>query len=113
MSAGLRRGRLAAVDDAPVAGERIERVLEVDGVVIEQILSSDAVEPVTYDQEHDEWVVVTAGSATIELEGDDEGEPLSLEAGDWVFLPARMRHRVTRTAAGTTWLAVHLPDRPG
>jgi cupin 2 domain-containing protein len=103
----IRRGRLASASDAPTAGERIDRVLDVEGIVIEQILSSDAVEPVTYDQEHDEWVVVTGGSATIDVDGDE----VDLAAGEWVFLPARTRHRVVRTEPATTWLAVHLPER--
>ena len=101
-----QRGRLWAAADAPVAGERIDRVLERDGVVIEQILSSADVEPVTYDQDHDEWVVVTGGSATLDV----GGEELVLGAGEWILLPARTRHRVVSTEAGTTWLAVHLPS---
>jgi cupin 2 domain-containing protein len=103
----IRRGRLASAADAPAAGERIDRVIDVGGVVIEQILSSADVEPVTYDQDHDEWVVVTAGSATLDV----EGEEVELVVGEWVFLPARTRHRVVRTEATTTWLAVHLPER--
>ena len=108
---GWSRGRLASGDDAPVQGERIERILERDGVVIEQILSSDAVEPVTYDQDHDEWVVVLGGSAAIQIEGEDDVEEVWLDGGDWLFLPARVRHKVVHTTSGTSWLAVHLPSK--
>jgi quercetin dioxygenase-like cupin family protein len=81
-------------------------VLHAGGnVTIEHILSSAAVEPEPYDQPHDEWVVVLEGAATLDV----EGEPVELAAGDWILLPAHRRHTVTSTAAGTRWLAVHLP----
>jgi cupin 2 domain-containing protein len=99
------RGRLAPAATAPARGERIDVLVERGGTVIEHILSSAAVEPVAYDQDHDEWVLVVEGSATLEV----EGAPVDLAAGDWLLLRAHQRHRVLATSAGTRWLAVHLP----
>ena len=47
-----------------------------------------------------------AGGAVLEV----DGRRLKLAPGDWVFLPAGVPHTVARTAAGTSWLAVHLRD---
>jgi quercetin dioxygenase-like cupin family protein len=100
-----RRGHLGAEGSVPAAGERTEVLYEAAGAVVEHIVSSAAVEPVAYDQDHDEWVMVLEGAATLEV----EGVTVELAAGDWLVLPARQPHTVTGTAAGTRWLAVHLP----
>ena len=55
-------------------------------------------------QDHDEWVVVLAGAASLEIDGRQH----ALGAGDWVLLPAGVPHRVLATTAGTSWLAVHV-----
>ena len=61
-------------------------------------------EPVDYDQDHDEWVVLLQGAAELEV----NGETLLLEPGDWVLLPRHTPHRLIRTTQGTSWLAVRL-----
>lgn len=101
----VRRGHLAGASSAPVVGERMEELLGLHGVTIEQILSGTLATPVDYDQDHDEWVVVLRGAAELEV----NGERLSLETGDWVLLKRRTPHRLVRTTRGTSWLAVHLP----
>jgi len=47
------------------------------------------------------------GAAALRIEG--ETAPRRLEPGDWVELPAHLRHRVEFTEANspTVWLAVH------
>ena len=62
-----------------------------------------------YDQDWAERVLVLAGSAGLEIEG--EPEPRTLGPGDHLILPPRCRHRVTWTSASppTVWLAVHYP----
>ncbi len=87
----------------PADGERFEAIARLGGVRIESIVSSAAPEPTQYLQDHDEWVLVLAGSATLDVDGD----AVELTAGSWVFLPARVPHRVLRTDAGTRWLALH------
>jgi cupin 2 domain-containing protein len=87
-----------------MSGEYIEQVIDVGGVVIEQILSGVVDRPVDYDQDHDEWVVLLEGTAELEM----NGERLLLESGDWVLLPRRTPHRLIRTTRGTNWIAVRL-----
>ena len=75
--------------------------------MIEQILSGRTVEPHSYVQPQDEWVVVLAGRAALDV----DGEPVVLGPGEWLFLPAGVAHTVRETTPGTSWLAVHLhPD---
>ena len=99
-------GRLLDVTDAPASGERFVTVAAMGSTTIEQILSSDTPDPRVYEQDHDEWVVVLSGSAVLDVDGRHH----TVEAGDWVLLPAGVPHRVMRTTAGTNWLAVHAAD---
>ena len=99
------RGRLAPASSAPAAGERTETLCSVAGTTVEHIVSAGGVRSEVYDQDHAEWVLLLEGRATLEV----AGEMVELAAGDWVRLDAGLRHQVTDTAAGTRWLAVHLP----
>ncbi|HEV2369901.1 MAG TPA: cupin domain-containing protein [Acidimicrobiales bacterium] len=100
------RGRLLGPDDAPPTGERAEDVAVVGSARVEQILSGALTGPVEYLQAHDEWVVVLAGCAELEV----MGERHELAAGEWVLLPAGTPHRLVRAQPGTAWLAVHGDD---
>lgn len=104
----LRRGSLRSVSESPAEGEISEELARLGPVVIEQIVSGALPAPITYDQDHDEWVVVLSGAAELEL-GDVR---MSLESGDWVLLPAHIRHTLLETRPGTSWLAVHAGTSP-
>ena len=88
--------------------ERVDVLLARPGLRIERILSTGQASPpgFWYAQPQDEWVVVIAGRAALEIEGEGER---TLGPGDFVHLPARLRHRVawTSPAEPTVWLAVH------
>ena len=90
----------------PDRGEVFTELLRCRNVSIERILSSDTPDPVLYDQEQDEWVLLLEGRATLEI----AGEPVDLAPGDHVFVPARTPHRVTATFPDRRclWLAVHI-----
>jgi len=89
---------------APTTGERFDTLFENEKVRIVRIVSSDKVEPELYIQQEDEWVVVLEGEATLDM----DGEQIRLGKGDTLFIPAGTPHRVTSTAKGTLWLAVHI-----
>ncbi|WP_136661116.1 cupin domain-containing protein [Nitratireductor sp. XY-223] len=92
-----------------VEGEIFDTLQSAPGMRIERIVSTGQVtaEDDWYDQDDDEWVVVLAGAARLQIEG--ESEERSLTVGDWIRLPAHCRHRVTWTQDNppTVWLAVH------
>jgi len=89
--------------------ELLEILLERDGVRLERIVSLGHTTPpgVWYDQAWDEWGILLSGSATLQFEGK---EPLLLEPGDYLFIPAHCRHRVEATDkhVKSVWLALHL-----
>lgn len=89
--------------------ELAEVVLHEKKIKIERIISRGHASPegFWYDQEDHEWVVVLEGSAGLRFE--DETEPVILNAGDYLHIPAHCRHRVewTDPQCDTVWLAVH------
>jgi cupin 2 domain-containing protein len=96
------RGRLARGDAAPAEGEATVELVRTPRFAVEQILSGVLGAPQDYDQDHDEWVVVLAGAARLEVDGITH----DLGVGDWWLLPAGTRHRLVHTEPGTSWLAV-------
>jgi cupin 2 domain-containing protein len=109
MSSRFRQGRLQDSADAPAEGELFAALAELPGVTIEQILSGRLARPASFDQSHDEWVVVLEGRAQLIVDGTD----VELGPGDWLLLPAGCPHTVVETRPGTSWLAVHAGPAPG
>jgi quercetin dioxygenase-like cupin family protein len=104
MQARLIRGRLDKAPRSPGEGERTVPLVELPGLVIEQILSGVLPRPLSFEQDHDEWVLVLEGRARLRVEESE----LELRAGEWLLLPAGCPHTVLETEPGTNWLAVHL-----
>jgi cupin 2 domain-containing protein len=95
-------GRLDDGTHAPAEGETATVLARAHGFTVEQILSGRPAAPQAYVQDHDEWVVVLAGGATLEVDGVEH----ELTVGDWWLLPAGTAHTLVRTEPGTSWLAV-------
>lgn len=87
--------------------EEVSPLLAADGVRIERIVSTGQSTPPDfwYDQEEHEWVLVLRGRGVIEYA---DGTTVALQAGDSLYLPARVRHRVRETShqEPTVWLAI-------
>ena len=79
-------------------------LLKRKNLLVERIVSSSDITPTNYVQPQDEWLVLLQGEATLVV----SGSTLQFEAGDHVFLPAGIPHRVEKTSQGAMWLAVHL-----
>ena len=99
---------LAKLPEA-IHGEVHTALLKRPDIRIERIVSHGQVTPIDapYDQDEDEWVLLLSGQAEIWLEGSGTHR---LEAGDYLFIPAHFRHRVTWTLPDepTVWLAMFL-----
>jgi cupin 2 domain-containing protein len=107
--ADVRRGNLLSGLPARQAEEQIEQLAGGRDFRVERIVSTGQASPAGfwYDQPDDEFVVLLAGAARLRFE---EASPvLDLKPGDWVEIPAHVRHRVEWTQADppTVWLAVH------
>lgn len=87
--------------------ESTECLLRQKNVRIERIVSGGQASPdgFWYDQHENEWVILLSGSAGLRFEG--ENNPVVLQPGDYVNIPAGRKHRVEWTAPGeeTVWLA--------
>ena len=98
-----------SLPDEPQPEELFHILLESRGLRVERIVSTGQrmAEFEWYDQEWDEFVLLSSGAAHILIEG--ESEVRVLKPGDWMLLPAHCRHRVTWTQADppTIWLALH------
>jgi cupin 2 domain-containing protein len=92
-----------------VADELFTQLLRGGAFRLVRIVSTGQATPSEewYDQDEDEWVLVVTGAARLLIEG--QTEPLCLTPGDYVHIPAHVRHRVewTDPARPTVWLALH------
>jgi len=97
----------------PVPGSRdrefFEALVRTQTFTLERIVSSGQATPAGewFDQDRDEWVVLLSGSAGLLFEGAER--PRILQPGDYLLIPAHVRHRVEWTEKGieTVWLALH------
>jgi cupin 2 domain-containing protein len=109
MSQITKTGKL--FDDLParLPAESFLTLLQEPGFRLERIVSTGQATPAGewYDQPQPEWVVLLTGSALLLIAG--EAEPRRLEPGDWLLIPAGVRHRVEWTDPDrpSVWLALH------
>lgn len=94
--------------ESPGQDEFVDELAAGPDARIERIVSHGHTTPPGewYDQDHDEWVVLLRGEATLEWKGGDVTE---LRKGDWLLIPANRQHRVASTSDDPpcVWLAVH------
>ncbi len=92
--------------------ELIETLAQSAHVKIERIVSEGQASPENfwYDQENDEFVILLEGEAVLKFEN---GETAELKEGDYIIIPAHVKHRVekTSTQGKTFWLAVHFNNK--
>jgi cupin 2 domain-containing protein len=107
--AAMQSGNLFAHLPEQIAEEQLTQLLSTPSLTIERIVSRGHASPpgFWYDQDRPEWVVVLAGSAALLLDGEAAARILC--RGDYVHIPAHVRHRVEWTDGSepTIWLAVH------
>lgn len=90
----------------PQQEELFQILCQNENIRIERIISSGQHSLVNYwyDQIQNEFVIVLKGQAELEF----EDRTLTLKPGDYLNIPARVRHRVKSTDLSdfTIWLAV-------
>lgn len=88
--------------------EVFEELLSNDKLKIERIISRGHTTPKDYwyDQDQHEWILLVQGEALLAFASD---EPVHLRTGDYLCIPAHVRHRVDWTPpdVDTIWLAIH------
>jgi cupin 2 domain-containing protein len=112
MSVAISSGNLFEAAPEDMREELVACLVETRHLRIERIVSLGHASPpgFWYDQPWAEWVVVSAGSAGLRFEGESKVRVLS--TGDYILIPARVKHRVEWTSNdhATIWLAVHYPE---
>jgi cupin 2 domain-containing protein len=91
-------------------GREIADVLaqSTGGLVVRYVSHGHASKPgFWYDQEESEFVMVLDGRARVAF---DDGETVELGSGDYLWIPAHVRHRVewTDPDQDTVWLCAYL-----
>ena len=88
--------------------ELVEKIIAHEFFRVERIVSRGHASPPDYwyDQDEHEWVLLLAGKAQLQIEG--QKDPVTLNPGDTYNLPAHTKHRVAWTAQNqdTIWLAL-------
>lgn len=86
--------------------ELIQTILSAPGIRIERIISKGhRYSPdFWYDQDQSEWVLVLQGEARLQF----QDHTLLLQPGDYVNIPAHVKHRVAWTTPDqeTIWLCI-------
>jgi cupin 2 domain-containing protein len=89
--------------------EAFEILLQNKALRLERIVSEGHSTPegCWFDQPEDEWVILLRGSAGLRFDG--QPDPIVLNPGDYLLIPAHKKHRVewTSPTAKTYWLALH------
>lgn len=84
--------------------EFFHTLLNIPNAKIELIESCSVENGELYNQDHDEWVIVLEGKATLQIQND----LYDLKKGDFLFIQKGTLHRVVATGQKTLWLALHL-----
>ncbi len=95
---------------ADLPEEVFDTLLQSGPLRIERIVSRGHCTPASdwYDQPRNEWLMLLQGAARLRF---DDGSIRQLQRGDFLNIPARIRHRVdwTDPSVDTIWLALHYP----
>ncbi len=88
--------------------EIVQKLVDSRNVRIERIVSDSHCSPEGFwhDQAEAEFVLLLEGSAALKFEGTEE--LCLMKPGDWISIPANLKHRVewTDPEKKTVWLAV-------
>jgi cupin 2 domain-containing protein len=97
----------------PSREEQVETLAQSSSARVERIVSRGhcSAPDFWYDQAEDEFVLLVSGAARLQFA---DGTVRELRPGDWLNIPAHVRHRVDWTDETTfsVWLAVFSPADP-
>lgn len=89
--------------------ELVEILISAGSIVrLERVVSPESNTPSkVYYQDEDEFVIVVRGYAELEFEEEaGRWNLVCMKDGNYMDIPAHLKHRVVKTEAGTTWLAL-------
>ena len=100
--------------------ELFNTILSKKNIKIERIISKNNITPKGkwYNQDKNEFVILLKGSAELLFFPDKKypndakqeilhkGHKIKMKTGDYINIPAHIKHRVDKTGKKTIWLAV-------
>ncbi len=93
--------------------ELVGKIVDTGIVKIERIISRGHCSPKDfwYDQDQNAFVILLKGMAGLVFK--DQLEPVTLKPGDWLNIPAHVKHQVswTHSEEDTIWLAVFYSEQ--
>ena len=105
----MKTANIFAAVPSQLPEELTEALLGTPHVRIERIISRGHRSPADcwYDQEQNEWVLLLKGGAGLAFK--NATGTTELKPGDYINIPAHVRHRVAWTAEkeDTVWLAIY------
>jgi cupin 2 domain-containing protein len=88
--------------------EIFHRLYDTDNLIIERITSNGqtTANDEWLEENFNEWVLLLQGESKIKF---DTGEEYNIREGDYLFIPANIKHRVEYTSLKPEciWLAIH------
>ena len=94
--------------------ELFQTLLQNSHLTLERIISKGhfTASNQWYNQDSDEWVILLQGQARLQFAKDLS--IITLNAGDYLLIPAHEKHRVDWTDPTVTsiWLALHFNEKP-
>lgn len=106
----LKTGNVFSDVPKEIPKEIFEDLLSRPPLRLQKIVSAGQSTPPGewYKSNTDEWVILLSGGAKLFYEGDTNVR--NMQPGDYVLIPAHLRHRVewTHPVENTIWLALHL-----
>jgi cupin 2 domain-containing protein len=86
--------------------EEFYPLLSTESFKLEKIVSYGQATPEGqwYDQEQIEWVMLIKGTARLRFEPE---RLVTLKEGDFLTIPAHLKHRVEECSGDAVWLALH------
>jgi len=95
--------------EAKIPDEISDMLCQGQSFSLKRIISTGHTAPEEgwFDQAENEWVILLKGNAKIAFE--NSSQEVTLLPGDYLFIPARTKHKVTFTTPNeaTVWLALH------
>src|SRR3989344_3416046 len=85
--------------------ELFNTILSKNNIKIERIISKNHITPKGkwYNQNKNEFVIILKGSAELLF---FPNKKIKMKTGDYINIPAHLKHRVDKTGKKTIWLAV-------
>jgi len=105
----IKKGNIFEKNFQNESGDEIfENIYADKKIKIERIISTGQITPENewLSDKQPEWVILLQGNAIIMLESKEE---VLLDKGDYLFIPAGVKHRVEYTSSEpeSIWLAFH------